>query len=134
MLCWRSTRKRTNGRCSVPRSTPDEQVWHQPAEPVGLPLDELDGWISLRSDQTVLEAWDDPKIQAGIADERVHKDELELSLLRTAALTSKSGFDWVYGNVSPGMTEREIQVGMEAEFFRAGAVRTGLSQHCCCWL
>ena len=107
-----------------PRSTPDEQVWHQPAEPVGLPLDELDGWISLRSDQTVLEAWDDSKIQAGIADERVHKDELELSFLRTAALTSKSGFDWVYGNVSPGMTEREIQVGMEAEFFRAGAVRT----------
>ncbi len=107
-----------------PRSTPDDQVWHQPADPVGLPLEELEGWIALRTQQTVLEAWDDPKIQAGIAAERVHKDELELSALRSAAATSKSGFDWVYQNVAAGMTEREIQVGMEAEFFRAGAVRT----------
>ena len=89
-----------------------------------MPLEELDGWIALRTEQTVLEAWDDPKIQAGIAAERIHKDELELSALRSAAATSKSGFDWVYQNVAAGMTEREIQVGMEAEFFRAGAVRT----------
>jgi len=107
-----------------PRSTPDDQVWHQPADPVGLPLEELDGWIGLRSEQTGVEAWDDPTIQAGIAAERIHKDELELSALRSAAATSKSGFDWVYQNVAAGMTEREIQVGMEAEFFRAGAVRT----------
>ena len=107
-----------------PRSTPDDQVWHQPADPIGVPLEELEGWIALRTEQTVLEAWDDPKIQAGIAAERIHKDELELSALRSAAATSKSGFDWVYQNVAAGMTEREIQVGMEAEFFLAGAVRT----------
>jgi len=107
-----------------PRSTPEDQVWHQPADPVGRPLGELDGWLARRSDQMVIEAWDTPKIQGGIAEERVHKDDLELAALRTAALSSKSGFDWVYQNVSAGMTEREIQIGMEAEFFRAGAVRT----------
>ena len=107
-----------------PRSTADDRIWHQPADPVGLPLEELEGWIAVRSGQTVVEAWDDSKIQAGIADERIHKDELELSALRSAAATSKPGFDWVYQNVVAGMTEREIQVGMEAEFFRAGAVRT----------
>ena len=31
-----------------PRSTPDDQVWHQPADPIGLPLEELGGWIALR--------------------------------------------------------------------------------------
>ena len=28
-----------------PRSTVDDQVWHHPADPIGLPLEELDGWL-----------------------------------------------------------------------------------------
>ncbi|MCH2627512.1 MAG: aminopeptidase P N-terminal domain-containing protein [Acidimicrobiales bacterium] len=107
-----------------PRSTVDDQVWHQPADPIGLPLEELDGWLKARDGRQIIEANDNTELQNGIGEERIRKDEMELAALRSAAATSKAGFDWVYNTASAGMTEREVQVGMEAEFFRAGAVRT----------
>ncbi|HJM21765.1 MAG TPA: aminopeptidase P family protein [Acidimicrobiales bacterium] len=107
-----------------PRSTADEMVWHQPANEIGLPTSELKDWLQRREHQPVIESGDDVKIQAGIAEVRLRKDEYELSALRSAAATSQAGFSWVYENVTAGMTEREIQIGIEAEFFRAGAVRT----------
>lgn len=107
-----------------PRSSIDDQVWHQPADPVGLPLEELDAWLGDRKGRQVIEVSNSTELQAGIGEERVRKDELELTALRSAAAATKAGFDWVYNTVSAGMTEREIQVGIEAEFFRAGAVRT----------
>ncbi|MBQ29871.1 MAG: hypothetical protein CL434_08720 [Acidimicrobiaceae bacterium] len=107
-----------------PRSTPDEMVWHQPASEIGLPLADLDDWLSHREHQPLIEAWDDVKIQSGIAEIRVRKDELELSALRSAAAATEAGFSWVYENACAGMTERDVQIAMEAEFFSAGAVRT----------
>ena len=107
-----------------PRSSIDDQVWHQPADPVGLPLEELDDWLGDRKGRQVIEVSNSTELQEGIGEERVRKDELELTALRSAAAATKAGFDWVYNTVSAGMTEREIQVGIEAEFFRAGAVRT----------
>ncbi len=107
-----------------PRSTADEMVWHQPANEIGLPIDNLDDWLGSRERQPLIEGWDDRKIQSGIAEIRLQKDELELSALRSAAATSEAGFSWVYENARAGMTEREVQIAIEAEFFRAGAVRT----------
>jgi Xaa-Pro aminopeptidase len=99
-------------------------VWHQPANEIGLPIDNLDDWLGSRERQPRIEGWDDRKIQSGIAEIRLQKDELELSALRSAAATSEAGFSWVYENARAGMTEREVQIAIEAEFFRAGAVRT----------
>ena len=107
-----------------PRSTADEMVWHQPANEIGLPTTELDEWLKKREQQPLIESHNDLKIESGIAETRLRKDELELSALKFAAATSEAGFSWVYDNVAAGMTEREIQIGIEAEFFRAGAVRT----------
>ncbi|MCH2632673.1 MAG: aminopeptidase P family protein [Acidimicrobiales bacterium] len=107
-----------------PRSSAADQVWHQPVDPIGLPLSELEDWLAERQGRQVLEVTSRTDLQAAIGEERVHKDELELAALRSAAETSWAGFEWVYKNVTAGMTEREIQVGMEAAFFKAGAVRT----------
>ena len=104
------------------RPTPDELVWEQPAPEHGRPLDELDGWLSERADQPRMEATDD-RLAAAIGRVRLYKDEAELDDLRRAAVCSVSGFDWVYSNTRAGMTERQVQVGMEAEFFLAGAPR-----------
>lgn len=67
--------------------------------------------------QTVL------RLSAGLALERMTKDAAEVDDIRTAAAASAAGFDWVYANAAPGMTERQIQIGMEAQFFAAGAPR-----------
>lgn len=63
------------------------------------------------------------RLSAAIALERMTKDDAELDDIRCAAAASTAGFEWVYANAAPGMTEREIQVGMEAQFYAAGAPR-----------
>ncbi|MFT7645835.1 MAG: Xaa-Pro aminopeptidase [Candidatus Poriferisodalaceae bacterium] len=108
-----------------PRLTPDELVWEQAPPPLGRPIAELDDWLGRRTGRRVLNvgADGDPVLTNELAEIRLHKDQLELQHLRTAATCSLAGFEWVYNNVNPGMTEREVQIGMEAEFFRAGAPR-----------
>ena len=154
-----------------PRFTPERLVWEQPPTPVGQPLDELEAWLSQRSDRAVIELGagaampevlpapaasgeadapdgdaadaaaettpgggagehaDAPtgatvlRLSAAIALERMTKDDAELDDIRQAAAASTAGFEWVYQHAAPGMTEREIQVGMEAQFYAAGAPR-----------
>jgi Xaa-Pro aminopeptidase len=133
-----------------PRFTPERLVWEQPPTPVGRPLDELADWLAERSERTVIdlgasaampETMPSPpsgasqdgepasvvnpvlRLSAAIALERITKDEAELDDIRQAAAASTAGFEWVYANAAPGMTEREIQVGMEAQFYAAGAPR-----------
>ena len=110
----------------TPRLTPDELVWERPPDPIGLPLAELDEWVARRSSGQVMRAGagGDPTLVAAIAETRIHKDEAELDALRQAAAFSVRGYEWVFNQVTAGMTEREVQIGMEAEFFRAGAPRT----------
>lgn len=63
------------------------------------------------------------RLSVAIALERMTKDDAELDDIRQAAAASTAGFEWVYQHAAPGMTEREIQVGMEAQFYAAGAPR-----------
>ncbi len=63
------------------------------------------------------------ELSAAIVKDRLYKDEFAVADLRQAATCSLRGFNWVYENASAGMTEREVQIGMEAEFFSAGAAR-----------
>ena len=63
------------------------------------------------------------RLSAAVALERMTKDEAELDDIRRAAAASAAGFEWVYQNAVPGMTERQIQIGMESQFFAAGAPR-----------
>ena len=127
----------------TPRLTADELVWEQAPPPVGRPLDDLAEWLGSRSGRTVVEAGSgagtgagagqsDPssparvasaRVALAIAEVRIHKDEAELDALRRAAAMSAAGYAWVFESVAAGMTEREIQIGMEAEFFRAGAAQ-----------
>jgi Xaa-Pro aminopeptidase len=110
----------------TPRLTPDEMVWEQAPDPIGEPLSELDGWLARRAGRRVLfaGAGGDVALTRSLAETRLHKDESELDSLRQAAAYSLPGYNWVFANVRPGMTERDVQIGMEAEFFRAGAPRT----------
>jgi Xaa-Pro aminopeptidase len=48
------------------------------------------------------------------------KDEVELERMRRATAATAAGFAGVQGLIRPGVTERQIQVELEAEFMRAG--------------
>ncbi|WP_419855898.1 aminopeptidase P N-terminal domain-containing protein [Candidatus Poriferisodalis sp.] len=95
--------------------TPDADTADAAAETA--PGDNADEHADASTEATVL------RLSAAIALERMTKDDAELDDIRQAAAASTAGFEWVYQHAAPGMTEREIQVGMEAQFYAAGAPR-----------
>lgn len=59
-----------------------------------------------------------------VAEKRRAKDPAELDLMRSAASATAVGHRAAMRLARPGITERQLQVEIEAEFFRAGAERT----------
>ena len=49
------------------------------------------------------------------------KDDVELARMRTAEEATRSGFLALDGLIAEGQTERQIQIDLEAQFFRGGA-------------
>ena len=49
------------------------------------------------------------------------KDEVELARMREAERATRAGFAAIQTLLTPGHTEREVQIELEAEFFRNGA-------------
>ena len=63
-------------------------------------------------------------ISTRIAEARRAKDPAELALMRGAAGATRAGHLAAMRLARPGMTERQLQVEVEAEFFRTGSART----------
>lgn len=53
------------------------------------------------------------------------KDAVEIERIRRAVAATVAGFQRMGDVIRPGITERQIQVELEAEFFRHGGTRTG---------
>ena len=81
----------------------------------------LESWPALELDvDEVLSA----RLGDQVAESRRAKDASELSLMRAAADASRAGHLLAMRTARPGMSERRVQVELEAEFFRTGAERT----------
>ena len=108
-----------------PRLSPDELVWEHGPDPIGLPSSELEGWLGARQHLPLLRAGvgGTQELAAAIGEARIRKDSTEMAHLRLASNCSNAGFSWVFENTKPGMSERDVQIGMEAAFFSAGAPR-----------
>jgi Xaa-Pro aminopeptidase len=63
----------------------------------------------------------DERLREALTQVRRVKDESELARMRAAERATQAGFRTLEGLVEPGRTERELQVELEAQFFRAGA-------------
>jgi Xaa-Pro aminopeptidase len=63
----------------------------------------------------------EPALRYRLNDVRRRKDENELERMRAAERATSAGFAAVQPLLRPGVTEREVQIELEAEFFRAGA-------------
>jgi Xaa-Pro aminopeptidase len=120
----------------VPATTEAERVWEGRGDAPGTPLERLEAWLAARQGRPVvrLGAWlpnaggTDARaleLREALMHARRPKDEAELDRLRAACAASAAGFAHVAPLIRAGVTERALQVELEAAFFRAGADRTG---------
>jgi Xaa-Pro aminopeptidase len=81
----------------------------------------LDRWSSLELDLDERLAG---RLSEQLSESRRGKDEAELDAMRAAAAATAAGHFAALRLARPGMTERQLQVELEAEFFRNGGDRT----------
>ncbi|HJS93301.1 MAG TPA: aminopeptidase P N-terminal domain-containing protein, partial [Solirubrobacteraceae bacterium] len=112
----------------------EELLWEgaPPDGQAGVPLDELGVWLARRNGRSVanlgasvpgVESGSDPtaELRRALNHVRRQKDPIELERMRAAERATAAGFAAIVPLVTAGRTERDIQIELEAEFFRAGA-------------
>jgi Xaa-Pro aminopeptidase len=111
-----------------------ERLWEgaQHLDPDGVPVSELDRWLEKRRGrriaclgaslgQVASEPELEGRIREGLNEVRRQKDAVELARMRIAERATAAGFAAIGPLLDAGRTEREIQIELEAEFFRNGA-------------
>jgi Xaa-Pro aminopeptidase len=111
--------------------TPEERLWEgAPDAQEGVPLPELQGWLEKRRGRPLAclgaRAADgdealEQRVREGLNKVRRPKDEIELERMRAAESATAAGFAALAALIEPGRTERELQIELEAAFYRAGA-------------
>jgi len=121
-----------------PHVTEHERVWGGSEDPVGLPLDNLERWLSERSDRPLALLGVAPsnlpfdedltnRLGSALLHARRPKDEAEIDLMRLAAKATAAGYESARRVIRPGVTERQIKIELESAFVRAGADGPGYS-------
>lgn len=120
----------------VPEVTEAERVWEGRQQAPGEPLAGFAAWLDRRAGRPVAllgaglgGVTADRALSARVRDHFTHarraKDAAELALLRRSAAATAAGYAHLHPLLQPGVTERALQIELEAEFFRHGATRTG---------
>lgn len=120
----------------VPQVTDRQRLWEGTEQPPGRSLAELAAWLGARRARPVIVLGaglpgvvSDPartsELRELIHHARRVKDESEIERMRKAAAASAAGYAKLVSLMRPGITERALQIEMEAEFFRGGADHTG---------
>ncbi|MGN6871975.1 MAG: aminopeptidase P N-terminal domain-containing protein [Solirubrobacteraceae bacterium] len=117
----------------------DELLWE--GSPVdgqpGVALDELEAWLDRRQGRTVANLGAPVPGVGGVLEQtasdltaelrrdlnhvRRQKDTVELERMRAAERATAAGFASIVPLLQAGRTERDVQIELEAEFFRRGA-------------
>jgi Xaa-Pro aminopeptidase len=123
----------------VPPLTQLEKVWDgEPEVPEGRPFSEFAAWLDQNNGRNIaalgspVEGVNSNEIFSALATvqldhERRKKDDYELAQMRRAASATAAGYQAAHAFIRPGVTERQIQVEIEAAMGRAGA--HGLGYH-----
>jgi Xaa-Pro aminopeptidase len=108
----------------------DERLWEGAGDDSeGRSLQELEGWLAERSGRRVASlgarASTDAELEArargALNAVRRRKDAVELERMRVAERATAAGFAAAAPLIEPGRSERELQIELEAAFFRNGA-------------
>ena len=117
----------------VPVAGTDERLWSGgTTDEEGTPVSKLGPWLEKRRGRLfaqlgspVPDAPSNPEIvaelRAGLDRIRRVKDDVELARMRVASDATRAGFAAAVRVVAPGISERALQIEIEAEFFRSGA-------------
>ena len=113
--------------------TRDERLWEGAlaGEQEGVPATELAHWLDRRKGRPVAclgagvpdvacAAELQADLRYALNDVRRQKDAVELARMRAAERATSAGFAAVRPLLEPGRTEREVQIELEAAFFRHG--------------
>ena len=120
----------------VPEVTEDERVWEAREQVAGEPLAALPAWLTDRRARPLAllgaplpgVCGDNAltvKVREAFTHARRPKDGHELPTLRRSAAAAAAGYARAAALIDPGVTERTVQIELEAEFCRHGAQRTG---------
>jgi Xaa-Pro aminopeptidase len=120
----------------VPEVTEGERVWEGRRQTPGTPIAQLGAWLAARRGRPIAalgapsanaagDAALTKEIRESFTPVRREKDEQEVALIRRAVIATAAGFAKLREHLRPGVTERTLQIELEAEFFRAGASRPG---------
>jgi Xaa-Pro aminopeptidase len=113
--------------------TRDERLWEGAATEVeGAPLSELGAWLDKRKGRPIAclgvapvevepVAELESRMRSALNQLRRQKDAFELGRMRQAEYATRAGFAAIAPLLEPGRTERELQIELEASFFRNGA-------------
>lgn len=116
-----------------------ERLWEgDPAAEAGQDVAGLPDWLAARAGPPVVilgspleDIAGDAELAATLRDrletERRRKDAAELALLEPAVAATAAGFAKARQMIRPGLSERQIQIELEAEMFRHGAHTVGYS-------
>ena len=117
--------------------TADERLWEgDPESPAGEDVAKLADWLKVRAGRKVAAigspikdvAGDEaasPALREALDAARRPKDAAELAILARAVTATAAGYAKAREILRPGITERELQIEIEAAMFRAGAENVG---------
>ena len=120
----------------VPEVTDAERTWEGRVQPEGTPIAALEPWLTNRRGRPLVLLGEairgvvpDLSLIGSARQKFQHarrvKDAVEIDTLHRAARATTAGFSALYQAIRPGVTERQLQIELEAGFLRAGADRTG---------
>ncbi|MBV8484139.1 MAG: aminopeptidase P N-terminal domain-containing protein [Verrucomicrobia bacterium] len=120
----------------VPEVSDAERTWEGRVQPEGTPIAALEPWLTNRRARPVVFLGEpirgvvaDPTLTGPAREKFKHarraKDGVEIDTLHRAVRATVAGFSALREAIRPGVTERQLQIELEAGFFRGGADRTG---------
>lgn len=120
----------------VPEVTEEQRVWDGTEQLPGEGLGRFDAWLAARQGRRIVmlgaplpgvaaDAARTAEVREALKHARRAKEPAELAILRRGAQATAEGYAAVQPFLRPGVSERRMQIELEAGFFRGGADETG---------
>lgn len=120
----------------VPEVTEAERVWEGREQLPGEFLSKFEAWFAARKSRRVVMlgapvrgvSVDETRtadVREAYKHARRPKEQAEIELMRRCAAITAAGYQALQPFLRPGVSERQMQIELEAEYFRHGAQKTG---------
>ncbi len=120
----------------VPEVTEMDRVWEGRTQLPGERLGQFPAWLAARRDRPILmlgapvrDLATDPVRTAAVRERYKHarrpKEPAEIALMQRCAVATAAGYAAIQPLLKPGVSERKLQIELEAEYFRHGPQTTG---------